>query len=68
MVNTNSKGNEMDTSGILKQVTRALWESLDKYQRSEYRKEAMHLHAVYGLSPQQSVGVIRRMVRIGSWK
>lgn len=47
---------------------REAWASLDAFQRSEYRKEAMFLHHCMGIVPKAAVGIVRRMVRIGAWK
>lgn len=59
---------EMDAVKFDRGIDRACWNSLDRWQKSEYRKEAMFLHRVYRMAPAQAVRHVRRMVRIGSWK
>jgi hypothetical protein len=58
----------MERGLSMKRIDRACWDSLDADQRREYIREAMFLHRVYRLPASQAMGIVRRMVRIGSWK
>jgi hypothetical protein len=58
----------MNATRFYRDIDRACWASLTDDQRREYRTEAMWLHRVYRMRPSTAVGIIRRMVRVGSWK